>query len=101
MHLTDFLQDFRRNHHRYWGKLYKPEDVKVWSSCIAIGKVVNIGFAKLSWHVPNAQEINFAIEIFREVVEPTLRTLDGLLEPGEYRAMFDQSNTQLMNRRCT
>ncbi|KAI0961189.1 hypothetical protein AcV7_000357 [Taiwanofungus camphoratus] len=59
--------DFRRNHHRYWGKLYKPEDVK------------------LSWHVPNAQEINFAIEIFREVVEPTLRTLDGLLEPGVVR----------------
>lgn len=22
-------EDFRNNHHRYWGKLYKPEDVKV------------------------------------------------------------------------
>ncbi|KZT06355.1 uncharacterized protein LAESUDRAFT_653878 [Laetiporus sulphureus 93-53] len=60
-------EEFRRNHHQYWGKLYKPEDVK------------------LSWHVPNDEETDFALEIFRKVVEPTLTTLEGLLEPGVVR----------------
>jgi hypothetical protein len=27
---TDTIaQDFQKNHYKYWGKLYKPEDVKV------------------------------------------------------------------------
>jgi proteasome activator subunit 4 len=25
----DCSADFRNNHHRFWGKLYKPEDIKV------------------------------------------------------------------------
>jgi proteasome activator subunit 4 len=25
----DLSTDFRNNHHRFWGKLYKPEDIKV------------------------------------------------------------------------
>ncbi|KAH8100502.1 hypothetical protein BXZ70DRAFT_1022407 [Cristinia sonorae] len=57
-------EEFRHNHHRYWGRLYKPEDVK------------------LSWHVPTAGEIDFALQIFKEIVEPTLDLLDGLLKPG-------------------
>ncbi|KAH9947692.1 hypothetical protein B0H21DRAFT_737636 [Amylocystis lapponica] len=60
-------EEFRTNHHLYWGKLYKPEDVK------------------LSWHVPNAEEVDFALQIFRELVEPVLTTLNGLLEPGVVR----------------
>lgn len=24
-----YPEEFRQNHHKYWGKLYKPEDVKV------------------------------------------------------------------------
>jgi len=59
--------EFRRNHHRYWGKLYKSEEVKV------------------QWHVPNAEEIEFAIRIFSEVIEPTLSLLDGLLDPQTVR----------------
>ncbi|KAJ7102239.1 hypothetical protein B0H15DRAFT_813790 [Mycena belliarum] len=57
-------QEFRRNHHLYWGKLYKSEQVKV------------------SWHVPKSSEIDFTIRIFKEVVEPTLDALIQLLEPG-------------------
>ncbi|KAI9066676.1 hypothetical protein FKP32DRAFT_1589371 [Trametes sanguinea] len=57
-------EDFRTNHHKYWGKLYRPEDVK------------------LTWHVPNAEEIDFVLRIFREVIEPVLDKLHGLLEPG-------------------
>lgn len=54
-------EDFKRNHYKYWGKLYKPEDVK------------------LLWHVPSTEEIDFTLQIFREVVEPVLETLEGLI----------------------
>ncbi|KAI1797633.1 hypothetical protein LXA43DRAFT_1126323 [Ganoderma leucocontextum] len=60
-------QDFKSNHHKYWGKLYKPEDVK------------------LTWHVPSEEEIDFVLQIFRELVEPILDALHGLLEPGIVR----------------
>lgn len=38
---------------------------------------------QLTWHVPNEDEINFVLQIFREFVEPILDTLHGLLEPGQ------------------
>ncbi|KAL1951774.1 hypothetical protein VTO73DRAFT_923 [Trametes versicolor] len=60
-------EEFKSNHHTYWGKLYRPEDVK------------------LSWHVPTEAEIDFVLRIFREVVEPILDKLHGLLEPGIVR----------------
>ncbi|RPD81724.1 hypothetical protein L226DRAFT_527984 [Lentinus tigrinus ALCF2SS1-7] len=59
--------EFKANHHKYWGKLYKPEDVK------------------LTWHVPDDDEIDFVLQIFRQFVEPILDTLHGLLEPGVVR----------------
>ncbi|KAK0456353.1 hypothetical protein EV421DRAFT_1699087 [Armillaria borealis] len=55
--------EFRWNHHCHWGKLYKPEEIEV------------------SWHVPNAEEIDFALQIFRELVEPALSRLEELLLP--------------------
>ncbi|KAJ7785985.1 hypothetical protein B0H16DRAFT_1488812 [Mycena metata] len=60
-------EEFRRNHHLYWGKVYTAEEVKV------------------SWHVPNLEEIDFAIRIFKELVEPTLDVLLRLLDPGATR----------------
>ncbi|KAI0034951.1 hypothetical protein K488DRAFT_76958 [Vararia minispora EC-137] len=54
-------EDFRRNHHRYWGKLYMQDEIAV------------------SWHVPDKAEIDFAIQIFKEVVEPALNDLEKLL----------------------
>ncbi|KDQ54765.1 hypothetical protein JAAARDRAFT_71570 [Jaapia argillacea MUCL 33604] len=60
-------EDFRRNHHRYWGKLYRPEEVKI------------------SWHVPNDEEIRFALQIFKDIVEPTMDELDKLLTEGVVR----------------
>ncbi|KAI0374438.1 hypothetical protein BV20DRAFT_1049238 [Pilatotrama ljubarskyi] len=60
-------EEFKANHHKYWGKLYRPEDVK------------------LTWHVPTDEEIDFVLRIFREVVEPVLDKLHGLLEPGIVR----------------
>ncbi|KAF7306649.1 Membrane protein [Mycena indigotica] len=59
--------EFRKNHHLYWGKVYKVEDVKI------------------SWHVPNAKEIDCALRMFKRVVEPTLDTLEQLLNPDTVR----------------
>ncbi|KAJ7462702.1 hypothetical protein B0H11DRAFT_2310714 [Mycena galericulata] len=54
--------EFRRKHHLYWGKVYKSDEI--------------------SWHVPTAEEIDFTIRVFKELVEPTLDSLLRLLEPG-------------------
>ena len=62
---TTLCLEFHQSHHLSWGKLYKPEDVKV------------------SWHVPNEAEIAFALRLFRELVEPTLSRLENLLDDGE------------------
>ncbi|RDB28522.1 Proteasome activator complex subunit 4 [Hypsizygus marmoreus] len=59
--------EFHTNHHRHWGKLYTPEEVT------------------MSWHVPNNEEIEFALEIFRSLVEPTLSVLENLIAPGLMR----------------
>jgi proteasome activator subunit 4 len=37
------------------------------------------------WHVPNKEEIQFAIELFDEVVGPTLTKLEALLEDNVAR----------------
>lgn len=34
--------DFRNNHHRFWGKLYKPEDIKVGLANMRIGLILII-----------------------------------------------------------
>ncbi|KAL0579785.1 Proteasome activator BLM10 [Marasmius crinis-equi] len=60
-------KEFEWNHHQHWGKLYAPGEVKV------------------SWHVPNQEEIDFAVQIFRELIEPTLSTLEELAQPGVSR----------------
>lgn len=36
----------------------------------------------MSWHVPNEEEIDFILEVFRDIVEPTLGMLEALLEDG-------------------
>ena len=38
---------------------------------------------QISWHVPNAEEVDFALELFREIVEPALAALKSLLENGK------------------
>ncbi|KAF9568562.1 hypothetical protein CPC08DRAFT_679680 [Agrocybe pediades] len=60
-------EEFQQNHHKHWGKVFAPDEVKI------------------SWHIPNEQEIRFAIRIFRELVEPTLESLEQLLQPGVVR----------------
>lgn len=67
------------HHYKYWGKLYKPEDIKVsrphrCSVCICAHT------SKIAWHVPNDAEIDFVLQLFKDVIEPTLQLLRGLLE---------------------
>lgn len=57
-------EEFQSTHHEQWGRLYSPGDVKP------------------NWHVPNDEEIDFALQIFRELIEPILSNIAALLEPG-------------------
>ncbi|KAJ7597613.1 hypothetical protein C8J56DRAFT_1001469 [Mycena floridula] len=59
-------EEFRWNHHQYWGKLYESSDVQI------------------SWHVPNDEELDFTIQVFRELIEPTIAILEELLNPGKH-----------------
>lgn len=52
---------FLHSHHKKWGKLYE------------------LGAATVQWHVPNKDEIAFALELFDEIVDPTLTKLEALL----------------------
>lgn len=38
---------------------------------------------QVSWHVPDSKNIDLVLRIFRELVEPTILILEGLLEAGE------------------
>lgn len=40
---------------------------------------------KMSWHVPSEETIDFALQIFKELVEPTLGLLEDLMKPGLVR----------------
>ncbi|KAI5481022.1 proteasome activator subunit 4 [Pseudohyphozyma bogoriensis] len=54
-------EEWQRGHHLKWGKLYEAKDVKV------------------DWHVPNEEELAFALELLNEIVVPALDTLEQLL----------------------
>lgn len=60
-------EEFKFNHQRHWGKLYEREDVEI------------------AWHVPSEEEIKFALDIFRELIEPALGMLENLLRPDTPR----------------
>lgn len=38
----------------------------------------------MSWHVPSDEEIEFALTLFRDYVEPTLGMLEHLLETRKH-----------------
>ncbi|TFK76829.1 hypothetical protein BDN72DRAFT_890635 [Pluteus cervinus] len=64
---SNFASEFSFNHHQHWGKLYERDAVEI------------------SWHVPSKDEIDFALEVFQVLIEPTLALLENLLEPGIVR----------------
>lgn len=63
-------EEFQRNHYLYWGKLFEPSEVKI------------------TWHVPSAEEIDFSLQLFRELVEPAMTRLDLLLETSSRDAIW-------------
>ncbi|KAA1108304.1 hypothetical protein PGT21_007552 [Puccinia graminis f. sp. tritici] len=54
--------DSKNPHQTLWGKTYKAQD------------------AKIRWHVPSSEEIDFAIVILEEVVQPYMLELDEELQ---------------------
>ncbi|KAL4069445.1 hypothetical protein J3A83DRAFT_4095440 [Scleroderma citrinum] len=71
---------FQQNHYLYWGKLYKPEEIN------------------MTWHVPTPEEIDFALQIFRELIEPYLQKLNKLLDADLCRVWL---NALSINNFCT
>ncbi|GAA5895195.1 proteasome activator BLM10 [Sporobolomyces salmoneus] len=55
-------ETFKQRHHETWGRLYEAKQVKV------------------EWHVASQEEIDFTIELLREIVSPALDRLDELLD---------------------
>ena len=53
----------------------------------------------MSWHVPCPAEIDFSVELFRELVEPTLVGLEALLE--ERMPMFQGNSSTATKGRYT
>jgi proteasome activator subunit 4 len=37
---------------------------------------------QVSWHVPDNAEIDFALQVLKEITEPSLSILEGLLKIG-------------------
>ena len=42
---------------------------------------------QLTWHTPDDEEIEFALQIFKELIEPTMDLLGELLLPGASRLL--------------
>jgi proteasome activator subunit 4 len=58
-------EDFKYNHHLYWGKTYRLADIKI------------------DWHIPSQPEIDFVIELTR-MISPLMDKLENLLaEPSQ------------------
>ncbi|TIA90807.1 hypothetical protein E3P99_01381 [Wallemia hederae] len=51
---------FARNHIQHWGRVYESSEVDV------------------EWHIPSTEEIDMAVELYKEILEPSLNTLDAL-----------------------
>lgn len=55
------ITEFKRRSHESWGRLYEVKDVKI------------------EWHVSTPAEIDYVLELLRELVVPALERLETLL----------------------
>ncbi|KAK4046499.1 Proteasome activator BLM10 [Microbotryomycetes sp. JL201] len=53
--------EWQKKHHERWGKLYEVKDVKI------------------DWHVPSKAEIDWAVELLRDLVVPAVDKIEQLL----------------------
>ncbi|KAG8823710.1 hypothetical protein FRC18_010687 [Serendipita sp. 400] len=65
---------FLHSHHKKWGKLYR------------------MGETFISWHVPSQPELDFVMELFDDVVSPTLGKLEDLLADNVTRDLAWRSD---------
>lgn len=73
-----YSAEFSHSHHKYWGKLYAPGEAKVDFQLSVACSELTVDL-QVVWHVPNADEIAFAFEIFDDLVIPTFDKLEALL----------------------
>ncbi|KAJ2274257.1 Proteasome activator BLM10 [Coemansia sp. RSA 371] len=71
--------EFRDNHFRHWGK--HPN-------------VADDSFS-LEWHTPSEQEIEFAQELMREMVEPRIGELAAFIDSADKRELSNTENVEL------
>ncbi|KAG6381418.1 armadillo-type protein [Boletus reticuloceps] len=57
--------DFNKAHAIQWGHLVEPRD------------------AKIEWHVPNVEEVDFVLQILDHIASPTLDKLDALVNSSD------------------
>jgi hypothetical protein len=55
-------------------------------------------YGQLSWHVPSDDEIGFAIQIFKDIVDPTISILESLITPGKQNQLYSDSLLNLSIR---
>ncbi|KAM0792923.1 hypothetical protein ACM66B_002682 [Microbotryomycetes sp. NB124-2] len=54
-------EEWQKRHHERWGKLYEVKDVQI------------------DWHIPSEAEIDWAVQLLKDVVVPAIDKVEGLL----------------------
>jgi hypothetical protein len=56
----------------------------------------------VSWHTPDDAEIEFALDIFRDLVEPVVGVLEELIRPGNVHPFSEctSDNNELGKENC-
>ena len=72
--------EFKRSSHTSWGRLYEVKDVKI------------------EWHVATAAEIDFTLELLKDLVVPALSRLKSLL--AEAREAKEMLSFEWVNDFC-
>jgi proteasome activator subunit 4 len=72
--------EFKRSSHTSWGRLYEVKDVKI------------------EWHVATAAEIDFTLELLKDLVVPALNRLESLL--AEAREVKEMLSFEWVNDFC-
>ncbi|GAA5990546.1 hypothetical protein JCM10908_003124 [Rhodotorula pacifica] len=72
--------EFKRSSHQSWGRLYEVKDVKI------------------EWHVASSAEIDFTLELLRDLVVPALDQLEKLL--AQARVAGDMLSFEWVNDFC-
>lgn len=77
------FSDFDKAHSTQWGQLVEPKDVKIeWHGKLTLPCQL---FQKLTWNtsVPNAEEVDFVLQILDRIASPTLDKVEALVNSSD------------------